>query len=195
MRLVRCAFGGLVVSAFLVGCAATSRDADTYYAEGQYREAVASYTEYLEAKPNDARAHFALGDSLYLKYTDDYQRGRADSNDLSRALAHFTTAVQLEPGYAPAFSQRGVVSLTLGNAAAAKQDYDKAISLDPNFDRSYFNRGYWYEQAGDFAAALADYRRYVSMTSNRKWQEDAARRIETLELRMQVGKAGTVRKR
>ncbi len=187
MRKVTSAMGGLIVGLWFAGCAATSRDADTFYAEGQYREAVASYTEYLEEKPKDARAHFALGDSLYLKYTDDYQKGRADTNDLSRALAHFTTALQLEPGYAPAYSQRGVVSLTLGNSEAAKQDYDKAISLDPNFDRSYFNRGYWFEQAGDFPAALADYRRYVGMTTNLKWKDDATRRIETLELRLKVG--------
>ena len=189
MQKIMCAMGSLFVSALIAGCAATSDKADAFYAEGQYREAVTSYTEYLEEKPKDARAHFALGDSLYLKYTDDYQKGRADTNDLSRALAHFTNAVQLEPGYAPAYSQRGVVSLTLGNNEAAKQDYDKAISLDPNFDRSYFNRGYWYEQSGDFPAALADYRRYVGMTTNLKWREDATRRIETLELRMKVGSA------
>ena len=187
MRKIVCAVGSLAVSILVIGCAATSEKADAFYAEGQYREAVTSYAEYLEDKPKDARAHFALGDSLYLKYTDDYQKGRADTNDLSRALAHFTTAAQLEPGYAPTYSQRGVVSLTLGNKEAAKQDYDKAISLDPNFDRSYFNRGYWYEQAGNFAAALADYRRYEGMTTNLKWKEDATRRIETLELRMKVG--------
>ncbi len=171
-----------------LGCSTALQDAQKFYFDGQYRAASERYTEYLESNPRDAQAQFELGDALYLKYTDDFQKNRADSNDLTRALGHFTTAIQLNTNYAAAYSQRGVVALTLGNKEGAKRDYDRAIELDPKFDRSYFNRGYWYEQAGEWDAALRDYRTYVEMTENVRWREDALRRIETLELRKKVSK-------
>ena len=172
--------------ALLTACSASFQSGDSLYREGKHAEAVKILEDYVSDNPQDALGHYTLADSLYLKYSDDYEKNRSNTDDLNLSLVHFSKAIELKPDYAEAYSQRGVVRLVLGDEAGAKEDYEKAIQANPALDRVYFNRAYWYEKQTRFPEAIVDYKRYIALSNNNKWRDDAARRIETLELKVQL---------
>jgi hypothetical protein len=88
-----------------------------------------------------------------------------DQKDYDRAIADYTEAIRMKPGYAPAYVGRG-------NAYRAKGDYDRAIAdftqeigLDPHSSLyaetyrgyAYAMRGDTYKAKGDNDRAIADY--------------------------------------
>ena len=167
-------------------CTPSLKTGDELYRDGRYKEAVESLEKYVTANPKDPVGHFTLADSLYLKYSKEYALGSSKKSDLESSLLHFSRAIELNPNYAEAHSQRGVVRLTLGDMAGSLEDYNKAMEQSPSFDRTYFNRGYWFEKQGRFAEALNDYKRYLTLSKNRTWKDDASRRIEALEMKLQL---------
>jgi hypothetical protein len=50
------------------------------------------------------------------------------------SLAAFTLALTLDPKYAPAYAQRGMVYLSTGDADRAKADFKSALAIEPNND-------------------------------------------------------------
>jgi tetratricopeptide (TPR) repeat protein len=146
-------------------------------------DALAPLEEFARDNPSDPLAHFTLGDSLYQKYSADYQRQKADDSDLKLSLLHLSKAIELNPVYAEAYSQRGVVRSVLGDREGAKQDYDQAIEINPRYDRAFFNRGYWFEQQHRYSEAIADYERCIVLSTNTASNQDVRRRIENLHVK------------
>ena len=58
--------------------------------------------------------------------------GRLD--DLDKALADFSKAIELDPKSAMAWNNRGLVYSKLGQVDKASPTYSKAIELDPSRD-------------------------------------------------------------
>jgi tetratricopeptide (TPR) repeat protein len=85
------------------------------------------------------------------------------SRDLDRAFADFSTAIELDPADAQAYSNRGLVSQWRNDLDGAKRDYDRAIALDPKLDAGFANRGNLYRWKGDWTQAVADYDRALSL--------------------------------
>ena len=180
-----------LLALFIPACTPSFHEGDYLYREGRYSEAVALLSRYVEGHPEDAVGHFTLGDALYLKYSDDYDKNRADVADLNRSFAEFSRAIELNRGYGAAYSQRGVVLSVLGRKEQAKREMDRAIEIDPECDRSYYNRAYWHEEHGNYRQAISDYERYLGLSENRKWRADAQRRIESLRLKLGRASAAT----
>lgn len=171
----------LICLIILAGCVPSFRKGDDLYRIGNYTEAVAILNKYVAKNPNDAVAHYTLADSLYLKYTNDYESGHANSNDLNLSLVHFSKAVELEPKFSEAYGQRGLVYLVLGDTKRAKADLDNAIKLKPSVDRAYYNRATWFEKQGRYADAIEDYKTYLSLSNNVAWKEKVSKNIQTLQ--------------
>ena len=72
-------------------------------------------------------------------------------NDLDRAIA-------IDPGYAKAYSNRGVTRGALQQNQAAISDFSQAIRLDPRLADAYRNRGITREMTGDLKGACADWK-------------------------------------
>jgi Tfp pilus assembly protein PilF len=72
-----------------------------------------------------------------------YNRGAvyADRKEFEQALADYTKAIQLKPGYLDAYVNRGNIFRDKKMDEEAIQDYIKAIQLQPDFPTAYFNRG------------------------------------------------------
>ncbi len=75
----------------------------------------------IEAKPNDAEAHYRLGVTL------------ASRNRVDEAMAHFRKALEIKPNYAEAHYQMGLALAKKGKHAEAIAFYQKALVIKPDF--------------------------------------------------------------
>jgi tetratricopeptide (TPR) repeat protein len=85
-----------------------------------------------------------------------FERGFA-AIDLDEQIRFFTAAIRLQPDYARAFYNRGVVRAGKGDLDGALQDYSEAIRLTPDFAEALYNRGNASRLKGDLDRALQDY--------------------------------------
>ena len=85
-----------------------------------------------------------------------------------RALADYDRAIQLDPNFAIAISNRGLLKTDeLNDPQGALADYNRAIQLYPNFVEAYSNRGLLkQEKLNDPPGALADYNRAIQLNPN-----------------------------
>ncbi|MEV0586244.1 tetratricopeptide repeat protein [Nonomuraea sp. NPDC050310] len=72
------------------------------------------------------------------------------------ALADYTRAIELDPGYPDYYLDRGNLLAKLGRTEEALADYESAMRLSPPFPEPYYNRSELRFAAGDHAGALAD---------------------------------------
>ena len=78
--------------------------------------------------------------------------------DFQSALKNLDRAILIEPGYAKAYSNRGVTRGALQQNQAALSDFNQAIRLDPRLADAYRNRGITREIIGDLKGACADWK-------------------------------------
>ncbi|MEO5569980.1 MAG: tetratricopeptide repeat protein [Bacteroidia bacterium] len=73
------------------------------------------------------------------------------------ALLNYEKAIELNPSYAKAHYNRGVILAHNKNHGAAIQAYSTSIKSDANYVDAYFNRGNEYCYIFDFRSAINDY--------------------------------------
>jgi Flp pilus assembly protein TadD len=132
------------------------------------------------AHPQDADAHFALGNALmhagrYRDAAEAYARSLARApgnarahNNLAvafaeqrlfdRAIAHYREALRLDPGYADAHYNAGNALRELARYGEAIGCYDRALALRPDWPGAHCNRGLALAAQGRQALAEAAYR-------------------------------------
>ncbi|MCL4862573.1 MAG: tetratricopeptide repeat protein, partial [Caldilineaceae bacterium] len=121
-------------------------NADYTMAIQRIEAAVASVSS--TAQPGGlADAYFRLG-WLYHESTP---------TNLDKAVANYTEAIKLDPGYLFAFYNRGNAYFDQGDLDAAIEDYTEAIHLDPSYLFAFYNRGNARFNQGDLGAAIDDY--------------------------------------
>ncbi|GHV59280.1 hypothetical protein FACS1894103_2360 [Campylobacterota bacterium] len=81
---------------------------------------------------------------------------RVTAGDNSKAIEHFTRAIELDPKYAEAYYRRGWSYEMLGDHETAIADHTRAIELDPNYALAYAGRGASYYELGDYKNATED---------------------------------------
>ncbi len=102
----------------------------------------------------------ATGADFYLKRGEDL----AGVHHYDRAIADYTTAIQLKPDYAEAYNNRGFAYYLKGNEERAIADYTRAIELRPNYPKAYNSRGVVYLAGGyGRAKAIADFDRAIAL--------------------------------
>ena len=79
------------------------------------------------------------------------------------AIEDFNKAIELNPNYAEAYSNRGLVYAKKGDYDRAIEDLNKAIELDPNYAEAYNNRGIAFEGEGDYDRAIANYTKAIQL--------------------------------
>jgi tetratricopeptide (TPR) repeat protein len=95
--------------------------------------------------PDDAVAH--------------YKRGNAhkDAGEPQAALKSYNRAIELNPAYAHALCNRGVVLASLRRLDEALASYDRALALDPRDSITHYNRGVLLQEQKDWNGALQSY--------------------------------------
>lgn len=97
---------------------------------------------------------------FYLKRGEDF----AGVHDYDRAIADYSTAIQLKPDSAEAYNDRGFAYYLKGDYGRAIADYTRAIELRPDYPKAYNSRGVSY-MAGGYgrAKAVADFDRAIAL--------------------------------
>lgn len=97
-----------------------------------------------EAKvPLEAKQHFQQG----MQY--------ASRRDYANACKEFSNAIQVSPGFAAAYSNRGVANLQQKKFDLAEDDLRKAVELGPKDGRNHYNMACWYSLQGQVGRGLA----------------------------------------
>ncbi len=97
--------------------------------------------------------------------TDWFYKGLAyyDSKKHDRAIEAFSKAIELDPSYAYAYSNRGNEHVRRGRHDKAIEDFNKAISLKPDDAYAYRNRGNAHGMKGSFDRAIEDFGKAISL--------------------------------
>lgn len=75
----------------------------------------------------------------------------------TEATALFDQVLRLNPQYAPAYNNRAMVHLLMGDPAAAIQDYTASLSISTDKADIYVNRGLAYASQEQMDKAISDY--------------------------------------
>lgn len=101
-----------------------------------------------------------------------------DLQEYDHAIDHFSYALALDPHYARAYLDRGILYWReLDHPRRAIRDLDAAEALDPALTEARFNRGVAYQQLGEYAQAIADFRWYLEHGSHPSWREYAEKMV------------------
>jgi tetratricopeptide (TPR) repeat protein len=146
-----------------------------YAAEGKFAEAREQYSKVSNIDPllPDVEAAVQIIDdaeqqrirwetAIYLfKGIDHFQKGNNEE-----ALAEFSKAVSLNPGYAMAYNMRGAVYGSKGEYDKAIADLDTAIQISPGSPLPYINRGFTYKLRRQPDRAIVDYDKAIKIRPN-----------------------------
>jgi tetratricopeptide (TPR) repeat protein len=80
-----------------------------------------------------------------------------------QAISDYTKAIEINPKYAEAYNERGVVYDDKDQYALAIRDYTKAIEINPKFAIAYNNRGGVYDDKGHYDQAISDYTKAIEI--------------------------------
>lgn len=95
----------------------------------------------------------------YKDATAKYQLG-----DFMGAVAGYTRAIELNPGFTEAYYSRAICQSRLGSYDQALNDFNKVSELDPTHADAIFNRAFYVkEKTGDFEGAIEDYNRFLEL--------------------------------
>ena len=143
-RWGRNALVALAAAAVLGGLLTHQRNADYQTAAGLWRDTLAK-------RPNNSRAHAALGEVLLRQ------------NELPAALAELNTALQLEPNDAKAHNNLATVLQDTGHADEAIAHYRASVRLEPNSASTHYNLGNALLALGRPAEAIISLQRAVAL--------------------------------
>src|SRR5260221_20609 len=76
---------------------------------------------------------------------------------LDGAISDFSEAIQLNPGEAVPYCNRGIAKTQKGDPDGALSDFNRALQLKPDFAAAYFSRGRAKKAKGDRDGEISDY--------------------------------------
>lgn len=109
--------------------------------EQQMPVAEAHLREYLKARPEDATAHYGLGQLLHMLARDD------------EAKAEFERSIALQPRQTGSYYQLGEIAAEQGQNDPAKSYYDQVLALAPQHGGALTGLGILAFRAKDYPAA------------------------------------------
>jgi tetratricopeptide (TPR) repeat protein len=104
------------------------KQGNTFYFEGQYEEAIASYDKALELNSGNSDAWNNRGVAL------------ANLKRYEEAITSYDKALKLNSGNSDAWNNRGVTLANLKRYEEAITSYDKALEFNSDFFYTWFNR-------------------------------------------------------
>lgn len=96
--------------------------------------------------------------------------GYAKRGENETAIRDYSSALKLDPNFAPAYINRASAYGEVGRYDQALRDFRQAIRINPNFAGAYYNRGLVYKNMGKLDEAIADFTEAVKFQAD---MEDA----------------------
>ncbi len=103
---------------------------------------------------------FSVGDSFRAVFGGLVN---ANNNQYDKAIAAYTKAIEINPQYAEAYKNRGIVYSDLKDYDKAMADNNKAIEINPQYAEAYNNRGVVYRILKDYDKAIKDYNKAIEI--------------------------------
>jgi tetratricopeptide (TPR) repeat protein len=97
------------------------------------------------------------------------------------AITNLSKAVELEPNYTYAYSNRAYSYLNMWELDKAIADYSKAIELDSSYALAYYNRGLAYYNNGQSDLAIADFNKAIQLSDDADLITAAKDRISEIQ--------------
>jgi tetratricopeptide (TPR) repeat protein len=113
------------------------------------------------------------------------------------AETRYRQALAIDPGYAAAWNNLGVVRASLGKMTAASEAYRKAVKIQPNYALAWYNLGASLDARNHYDAAIDAYRRAFVLDPGlldvkRNPQVVSNRRIEAIAAQAYIERGNTV---
>ncbi|MCT7983876.1 tetratricopeptide repeat protein [Laspinema sp. A4] len=115
---------------------ATNQQAERYYQDGKWTEAVALCHQLIQIQPNFSPIYKTLGNSLQAQ-------GKLDA-----AMRAYHRALVLNPEFAEVHANQGTIFYQIGDLESAVFCYQKALKLQPNWAGVYWNLGKVFKEQG-----------------------------------------------
>mgnify|MGYP002638776767 FL=1 len=115
-----------------------------FYKSGDLENAIQSFKNSLEFKPNNAKAFYNLGNIYY------------DLGQKDLAQSYYKDAVEINPEDSLSLVAIGLICTEKGNLPEALDYYNKAVTVAPTFSMVYFNRGTLLGQNKQYQQSLDD---------------------------------------
>jgi tetratricopeptide (TPR) repeat protein len=122
-------------------------------------EVVEKLHRFVTLQPDNAEAHYYYAIAL--------QKLRQDSHDKalrSQVESQLNNAIRLDPKFAPASVQLGMLHSEEGEYAAAVRDYQRALQSDPQNEEAHYRLAQAYRQLGQFDKSKEELRLYEQLT-------------------------------
>ncbi len=104
------------------------------------------------------------------------------AGNLDMAMVFYQKAIQLDPLYAVAYNDVGIIYEARGEPEQAQECYLKAIQVDPRYLSPYSNLALLYENKRDLTNAAFYWSRRVELGSaNDSWRQRAKKRLADIQ--------------
>lgn len=113
---------------------------------------------FVRLRPQDAQANYYYALSLWKQ-----SESGADSSNLPRVTELLQKAARLDPGFAPAPLQLGIIYAGQKQYPQAISSYEQAIAADPRLPDAHYRLAQVWRQTGDEAKARAELQLYQEL--------------------------------
>ncbi|NCS02335.1 MAG: tetratricopeptide repeat protein, partial [Microcystis aeruginosa G13-11] len=117
----------------------------------EYEQAIASYDQALQIKPDYHQAWINRGIAL------------GDLGRYEEAIASYDRALEFKPDYHEAWYNRGIALVNLGRYEEAIASFDQALEIKPDYHQAWFIRGIALVNLGRYEQAIASYDRALEI--------------------------------
>ncbi|NJK41491.1 MAG: tetratricopeptide repeat protein [Acaryochloridaceae cyanobacterium SU_2_1] len=137
--------------------------------QGQYGEAIATFTQLLSQDPMLASAYLQRGLAHY------------DSGNLHAAISDYNQALELDSKQAKVYYCRALARLALQNLPGTLADAQRAIDCDRTYGLAYQMRGIVRRKQGDISGAIADFKLAAGLFLDQKNPQAARHCLAQIE--------------
>ncbi|MBW0432056.1 tetratricopeptide repeat protein [Leptospira yasudae] len=90
-----------------------------------------------------------------------------ERGEYKKAVEEYSKYLELVPGDASGYYNRGLALYTMKQYEDAVKDFDKAVEIDPNKTAAYLYKGYGNEMIDDCMQAIEDFQKAIDLGENK----------------------------
>ena len=150
---------------------------EAYDSAPRFQPAIeAAFASYLKGAPQDAWAYYHYGAILYNRAQAEGRR------DCSEAVTSLNQALRLNPNFAEAHYELGLIALSQGRMDQSVASLEKAIRFNPQLAAAHYRLGLAYQRTGNTARAKEELDRFRAL------KDEAPYRAQVLESLATMGR-------